>query len=62
MAMEELQGRLDEAETHWVFAGNRVHDVDAAFPVQPPTIVRRGFTPHQREKAAKSLTRQPLSP
>jgi hypothetical protein len=46
MALDALQDRLPDGESHWVFAGNRVRDLDPAFPVAPLTVARRGFPPH----------------
>jgi hypothetical protein len=46
LALDALHDRLPDKETHWVFAGNRVQDVDPTFPVAPLTIARRGFVPH----------------
>lgn len=46
MALDVLHGRLPNEESHWIFAGNRVREVDPAFPVAPLTVGRRGFLPH----------------
>jgi len=46
MVLDELQGRLPDAQSHWVFAGNRVRDLDDEFPVAPLTITRSGFATH----------------
>ena len=46
MALDLLHGRLPDDESHWVFAGNRIQDLDPAFPVAPLTIARRGFGVH----------------
>jgi hypothetical protein len=46
MALDALQGRLSDEESHWVYAGNRVKDLDPNFPVAPLTITRHGYPPH----------------
>jgi len=46
MALDVLHGRLSDAESHWVFAGNRIRDLDHEFPIPPLTIARRGFGSH----------------
>lgn len=46
MALDVLHGRLPDDESHWVFAGNRIRDLDPAFPVAPLTIARQGFGVH----------------
>lgn len=46
MALDVLHDRLSVDESHWVFAGNRIRDVDPTYGVQPLTIERRGFEPH----------------
>ncbi|MDP9315438.1 MAG: ThiF family adenylyltransferase [Chloroflexota bacterium] len=46
MALDVLHERLPDRESHWVFAGNRIRDLDETFPVAPLTVARRGFTPH----------------
>lgn len=46
MGLDVLLGRLKEEESHWIFAGNRIHELDSEYPVSPLTISRRGFPPH----------------
>lgn len=46
MALDVLHERLSNEASHWVFAGNRARSVDPACPVEPLTVVRRGFGPH----------------
>ena len=41
MALDVLHDRLDEEESHWVFAGNRIRELDPAFPVEPLGISRQ---------------------
>ncbi|MBX3133429.1 MAG: ThiF family adenylyltransferase [Gemmatimonadaceae bacterium] len=46
MALDVVHDRLEDDQSHWVFAGNRICDVDPKYPVPPLTIDRRGFRPH----------------
>lgn len=46
MALDVLHDRLPNEESHWIFAGNKIRELDADFPVAPLTIERKGFRPH----------------
>jgi hypothetical protein len=46
MALDVLNERLPDEESHWIFAGNRIREVDPEFPVAPLSVARRGFAPH----------------
>lgn len=46
MALDALQHRLSDKESHWVFAGNRIADVFPELAIAPLSIIKRGFSPH----------------
>ncbi|MBI3568897.1 MAG: ThiF family adenylyltransferase [Gemmatimonadetes bacterium] len=46
--LDVLLERLDAKETHWLFAGNRIHDVAPGYLPGPLTGRRQHFGPHPR--------------
>src|SRR5215213_7477054 len=46
MALDVLHNRLPDEQSHWIFVGNRIHEIDPAFPVAPLSTARAGFAPH----------------
>jgi hypothetical protein len=46
LVLDVLHGRITDQTSSWIFAGNRVHEIDPAYPVAPLTVEKRGARPH----------------